>query len=58
MKQNLHRVPLYVNPKNSNHLRSHLRAIMVQILGKKNQADFFALDKFTLKNLTNKSGGV
>ena len=50
--------------KNSNHLQSHLRAIMAlghrRLIrpGKKNQAEFFALDKFTLQNLANKSGCV
>ena len=53
----------YVNPKTGNHLRSHLRAIMALdhrrlISGKKNQANFFAFDKFTLQNLVNKSGCV
>ena len=58
-------IALYVHPKNSNHLRSHLRAIMALVhrLGwktnswKTNQAEFFAFDKFTYKqNLANKSG--
>ena len=54
----------YVPPKNSNHLRSHLRAIMAlghrRLIrpGEKNQAEFFSLDKFTLQNLANKSGCV
>ena len=53
----------YVHPKTGNHLRSHLRAIMALdhrrlISGKKNQANFFAFDKFTLQNLVNKSGCV
>ena len=53
----------YVKPKTGNHLRSHLRAIMALdhrrlISGKKNQANFFAFDKFTLQNLVNKSGCV
>ena len=61
----LHRVDsLYVHPKNSNHLRSHLRAIMALVTvrlirpGKKIRLNFFAFDKFTLQNLANKSGCV
>ena len=52
----------YVQPQNSNHLRSHLRAIMAldhrRLIkaGKKNQAEFFAFHKFNLQNLVNKSG--
>ena len=54
----------YVQPQNSNHLRSHLRAIMAldhrRLIrpGKKIPAEFFAFDKFTLQNLANKSGCV
>ena len=65
----LHRVDslIYVHPKNSNHLRSHLRAIKAfdhSRLGlenkflEKNQVEFFTFDKFTLQNLANKSGNV
>ena len=55
---------LICTPQNSNHLRSHLRAIMALDHGKlnrprkKNQAEFFAFDEFTLQNLANKSGYV
>ena len=48
---------VYVHPKNSNPIRSHSRAIMA-LDHKTIQAEFFALDKFTLPNLANKSGGV
>ena len=59
-------IAFYVHPKNSNHLRSHLRARALDHsrLGlennswKTNQAEFFAFDKFTLQNLANKSGCV
>ena len=53
-------IALYVNPKNSNHLRSHSGAIMAlddSRLGleknswKTNQTEFFAFDKFALQNL-------
>ena len=46
----------YVHPKTGNNLRSHLKDILA--LGKKNQAKFFAFDKFILQNLANKSGCV
>ena len=58
------KIASYVQPQNSNHLRSHLRVIMAldhrRLIrhGKKNQAEFFAFDKFTLQNLANKSGCV
>ena len=53
----------YVHQETGNHFRSHLRAIMALdhrrlISGKKNQANFFAFDKFTLQNLVDKSGCV
>ena len=53
-------IALYVNPKNSNHLRSHSGAIMALDHSrlawktnswKTNQAAFFAFDKFALQNL-------
>ena len=48
-------IALYGHPKNSSHLRSHSRAKMAldrSRLGlEKNQAEFFAFDKFTLQNL-------
>ena len=54
-------IALYVHPKNSNHLRSHSRAIMAlhhsRFKGwKTKQAEFFALDKFTLQNLSTNLG--
>ena len=55
-------IALYVHPKNSNHLQSHLRAIMAldhSRLGLENESgQFFAIGKFTLQNLANKSGGM
>ena len=54
----------YVHQKTGNHLRSHLRAIMVvdhrRLIrpGKKIRPNFFASDKFTLQNLANKTGCV
>ena len=51
-----------MHPKNSNHLRSHLRAIMAldhSRLGLENEwGQFFAIGKFTLQNFANKSGGM
>ena len=59
------KIASYVHPQNSNHPRSHLRAIIMALdhrrltIGlEKNQAKFFVFDKFTLQNLTNKSGCV
>ena len=54
-------ITLYVHPKNSNHLRSHSRAIMALHHSrfkawKTKQAEFFALDKFTLQNLSTNLG--
>ena len=56
----LHRVDSLIctHPKNSNHLRSHLRAIMAldhSRLGPRKQIgpNFLAFDKFTLQNLAN-----
>ena len=58
---------LYVHPRNTNHLRSHSTAMMALDhgrLGLENKflenksGRIFALDKFTLQNLANKSGGV
>ena len=71
LEQNiLHRVDSLIctpkKKKNSNHLRSHSRAMMAldhSRLGlvtnswTTNQAEFFAFDKFTLQNRANKSGG-
>ena len=58
VNQILHRVDnlMICTPKN----RSHLRATMALdlITRKKDQADFFAFDKFTLQNLATKSGYV
>ena len=54
----------YVHPKTGDHLQSHLRAAMAidhrRLIrpGKKNQANYFAFDKFTLQNLANNSGCV
>ena len=68
MKQScIELIALYVHPKNStgNHLRSHLKAITAldhSRLGVENKflenksGRIFALDKFTLQNLANKSG--
>ena len=36
----------------------HSRLGLENNFWKTNQAEFFALDKFTLQNLANKSGGV
>ena len=57
-----------VHPQNSNHLRSHSRAITTldhtrlglgnKFSGKQIGPNFFAFDKFTLQNLANKSGGA
>ena len=55
-------IALYVHPKNSDHLRSHLRAIMALAhsrLGLENESgQFFAIGKFTLRNIAIKSGGM
>ena len=65
VNQILHQVDnLICTPKNSNHLRPHLRAIMALDHrrsirpGKKIRPNFFAFDQFTLQNLANKSGCV
>ena len=54
-------IALYVHPKNSNHLRSHLRAIMALDHSrfkawKTKQAEVFAIDKFTYKILPTNLG--
>ena len=64
IKSYIELIASYVHPKNSNNLRSHLRVIMAldhrKFIrpGKKNQAEFFAFDKFTLQDLANKFGCV
>ena len=60
-------IAFYVHPKNSNHLRSHLRATMVldhssldlekKFLENKS-AKSFVFNKFALQNLAKKSGGL
>ena len=42
----------------TNGAHAHYREPVPLISGKKNQANFFAFDKFTLQNLVNKSGCV
>ena len=60
-------IAVYIQPQNSNHLRSHLRAIMAldhSRLGLENEflenksGRIFAFDKFTQQNLANNSGCV